>query len=184
MDMKNWYVVYVNVRHEKKVVQKLLLNNIEAYSPTVKRLQQWSDRKKWVEFPMISGYVFVKIDISEREKVLVHPAILGFIKFSSKEAIIKETEIDILKSVELTGFDVTQQVGDFNLNDDVEIIQGHLKGLIGTIVRIQNEEYMQIELKSIKQSIKVKVPKHILKLKQSLWFAGTLTLLSAFSFLV
>ncbi|MES2134340.1 MAG: transcription termination/antitermination NusG family protein, partial [Bacteroidota bacterium] len=118
--MKNWYVVYVNVRHEKKIVQKLLQNSIEAYSPIVKRLQQWSDRRKWVEFPMISGYVFVRIDISEKEKVLANSAVLGFIKFSSKEAIVKESEIDTLRSIELTGFDVTQEQGDFSLNDEVE----------------------------------------------------------------
>ena len=67
--MFNWYAIYVNVKHEKKVVQKLQEQQIEAYSPVVKKLQQWSDRKKWVEFPMLSGYVFVKRDITEKEKV-------------------------------------------------------------------------------------------------------------------
>jgi transcriptional antiterminator RfaH len=164
--MLNWYVVYVNVRHEKKVVEKLLEKNIHAYSPVVKRLQQWSDRKKWVEFPMISGYVFVKIDLTDKEKILFNPAILGFIKFGGKEAIIPEKEINILKSIELTGFDISQEIGVFNLNDEVEISQGYLKGLLGKVVQIQNEEYLQIELDSIRQSIKVKVPKHILKIKK------------------
>jgi transcription antitermination factor NusG len=165
--MLNWYVIYVNVRHEKRVVQKLLDKGLHAYSPVVKRLRQWSDRKKWVEFPMISGYVFVKIDIIDKEKILSNPAILGFVKFDGKEAVIPEKEIDILKSIELTGFDVSQEVGFFNLNDEVEISQGHLKGLIGTVVRIQNEEYLQIELDSLRQSIKVKVPRHILKIKKA-----------------
>lgn len=164
--MLNWYVVYVNVRHEKKVVQKLTEQNVQAYSPIAKKLQQWSDRKKWVEFPMISGYVFVKIDLQDKEKILFNPAVLGFIKFNGKEAVIRESEIDILKSIELTGFDVTQDGNVFNLHDEVEIDQGHLKGLRGKVVLIQNEEYVQIELESIKQSIKIKVPKHILKIKK------------------
>lgn len=166
--MENWYVIYVNVRHEKKVVQKLLDKQIQAYSPVVKRLQQWSDRKKWVEFPMISGYVFIKLDLSEKEKVLMNPAVLGFVKFSGKEAVVKESEIETLKSIELTGFDVTMESGIFHLNDKVEITQGHLKGLEGMITMIQNEEYVQMELESIRQSIKVKIPKHILKLKKGL----------------
>ncbi len=168
--MTNWYVIYVNVRHEKKVTQKFLSDNIEAYSPTVKKLQQWSDRKKWVEFPMITGYVFVKIDLLEKEKVLFNPAVLGFIKFEGKEAVVKDNEIEILKSIALTGFDVTQEVGTFNLNDKVEIGQGHLKGLTGTVVQIQNEEYVQIELESLRQSIKVKVPKHILKINKKVFY--------------
>lgn len=160
-------MIYVNVRHEKKVVQKLLDKHIHAYSPVVKRLQQWSDRKKWVEFPMISGYVFVKADLVEKEKILTNPAVLGFIKFDGKEAVISQREIDILKSIELTGFDVSQEAGSFNLHDEVEISQGHLKGLLGTVVQIQNEEYLQIELDSIRQSIKVKVPKQILKMRKT-----------------
>ena len=59
--MLNWYAVYVNVKHEKKVVHKLTDKGIEAYTPFVKKMQQWSDRKKMVEFPMLSGYVFVNI---------------------------------------------------------------------------------------------------------------------------
>ncbi len=164
--MVNWYVIYVNVRHEKKVVQTLLDRNIHAYSPVMKRLQQWSDRKKWVEFPMISGYVFVKADLTDKEKILGNPGVMGFIKFDGKEAIISQKEIDILKSIELTGFDVSDEVGSFKLHDEVEISQGHLKGLVGRVVQIQNEEYLQIELDSIRQSIKVKVPKQILKIRK------------------
>ena len=165
--MINWYVIYVNVRHEKKVVQKLLDKHIHAYSPVVKRLQQWSDRKKWVEFPMISGYVFVKADLTDKEKILTNPGILGFIKFDGKEAVIPQKEIDILKSIELTGFDVSQEAGSFNLHDEVEISQGYLKGLLGRVVQIQNEGYLQIELDSLRQSIKVKVPKQILKIRNA-----------------
>ena len=166
--MLSWYAIYVNVKHEKKVVQKLTEQRIESYSPMVKKLQQWSDRKKWVEFPMISGYVFVKIEFIEKEKVLFNPAVFGFVKFEGKEAIINEHEINILKSIELTGFDVTQESDYIQLHDEVEIDQGQLKGLIGTVIKIQNEEYVQIELKSLKQSIKVKVPKYILKLRKAL----------------
>jgi len=163
----NWYVVYVNVRHEKKVVQKLLEKNIHAYSPVVKRLQQWSDRKKWVEFPMISGYVFVKADLMDKEKILSNPAVMGFIRFEGKEAVIPQKEIDILKSIELTGFNVSDEAGSFRLHDEVEISQGHLKGLMGKVVQIQNEDYLQIELDSIRQSIKVKVPRQILKIRKT-----------------
>ncbi len=163
--MVNWYVIYVNVRHEKKVVQKLLADSIEAYSPVSKKLRQWSDRKKWIELPMITGYVFVKINILEKDKVLFNHAVLGFIKFNGKEAVVKDNEIEILKSIELTGYDVTQESNLISLKDKVKINQGHLKGLTGIVVQIQNEDYVQIELESLRQSIKVKVPKSILKIE-------------------
>ena len=162
--MLNWYAIYVNVKHEKKVVQKLLEKQIEAYSPVIKKLQQWSDRKKWVEFPMLSGYVFVKIDISEKEKVLHCPGVFAFIRFNGVEAKIRDSEINILKSIEVSGYDITQQSTDIKLLDEVEIIQGPLKGLKGTIVELQNAKYVQIQLESLQQNIKIKLPHHSLKI--------------------
>lgn len=161
--MLSWYAVYVNVKHEKKVVHKLQEQQIEAYSPFIKKLQQWSDRKKWVEFPMLSGYVFVKINISEKEKITRCPGVFAFIKFNGVEAKIRDSEIDILKSIELSGYDITQQTDEFKLLDEVEITQGALKGLIGAIVQFQNTNYVQIQLESLHQSITVKLPSHILK---------------------
>ncbi len=166
--MLNWYAIYVNVKHEKKVVQKLLEQNIEAYSPVVKKLQQWSDRKKLVEFPMLSGYVFTRIDITEKEKVLHCPGVFAFIKFNGVEAKIRDSEINILKSIEEIGYDVTQESTDIKLLDEVEIIQGPLKGLKGTIIQLQNSNYVQIQLESLQQNIKVKLPHHSLKIQHSL----------------
>lgn len=163
--MLSWYAIYVNVKHEKKVVQKLLEQHIVAYSPVVKKLQQWSDRKKWVEFPMLSGYVFVKIDGLEKEKVLQCPGVYAYIKFSGVEATIRDSEINILKSIEESGYDVTQETTDVKLLDRVEITQGPLKGLFGTIVHLQNANYVQIQLENLQQNIMVKLPQHSLKIK-------------------
>jgi transcription antitermination factor NusG len=152
------------VKHEKKVVQKLTDMSVEAYSPVAKKLQQWSDRKKWVEFPMLSGYVFVNINLNEKEKVLHCPGVFSFIKFNGVEAIIRDSEIDILKSVETCGYDVSNELVGLKLMDEVEIIEGPLKGLKGIIFRVQNSEYVQLELESLKQNIKVKLPKNSLKI--------------------
>ncbi len=162
--MLNWYALYVNVKHEKKVVQKLLEKCLESYSPVVKKLQQWSDRKKWVDFPMLSGYVFVKIDLKDKEKVLNCPGVFAFIKFNGVEAKIRDLEILILKSIEGSGYDVTQETAEVKLNDNVEIVQGPLKGLTGTIMKIQNTEYLQLVLESLNQTIRVNVPKHSIKI--------------------
>jgi transcription antitermination factor NusG len=158
-----WYALYVNVKHEKKVVLRLNQLGIEAYTPIVKKQQQWSDRVKTVEFPLLSGYVFVKINSNEKDKILNCPGVFSFIKFNGVEAQVKDAEIAILKSIEEIGYDVTQDVGEFKILDSVEIVQGHLKGIAGTVIQINNANYVQIQLNSIKQNIKVKLPVHLLK---------------------
>lgn len=59
-------MLYMFLRDKKKIHAKLVEKGIEAYVPLKKTLSQWSDRKKWVITPLISGYVFVQS--SEQKK--------------------------------------------------------------------------------------------------------------------
>ena len=50
--MKKWIAVYTKPRHEKTLAQELEKKGIESYLPLLKERRKWSDRKKWVEFPL------------------------------------------------------------------------------------------------------------------------------------
>ena len=60
-----WYAVYTNPRAEKQVHKRLIEAGIESFLPLQKTLRQWSDRKKVVEKPLISSYVFVKASFKQ-----------------------------------------------------------------------------------------------------------------------
>ena len=68
--MKKWIAVYTKSRHEQIVVNELNNKNIEAYCPMFKEKRQWSDRKKWVDFPLFRSYVFANIEIKENIYIL------------------------------------------------------------------------------------------------------------------
>jgi len=69
-DPAKWYAVYTKSRTEKKLTGRLNEKGIESYLPLRKTLKQWSDRKKIVEEPLISSYVFVNIQNSRYYDVL------------------------------------------------------------------------------------------------------------------
>ena len=62
------------------MADKLKEMGIKAYCPTTFRVRQWSDRKKKVEMPLFSSYVFVQIEERERNAVF---AVSGGICYSS-----------------------------------------------------------------------------------------------------
>ena len=68
--MEKWIAVYTKSRHEKVVIQELENKNIEAYCPIFKERRQWSDRKRWVEFPLFRSYVFAKIELKNSLYIL------------------------------------------------------------------------------------------------------------------
>ena len=62
---KQWIAVRSKPRAEKVAFEQLVKKSIETYLPLVKKRRKWSDRKKWVELPLFSSYLFAKIELKE-----------------------------------------------------------------------------------------------------------------------
>src|ERR1700749_2351257 len=88
-----WYPVYTHPRTEKKAAAALLAKGIITYLPLQRQLKQWSDRKKWIEEPLIKSYLFVKITEHQQADVLMTKGIARFIYFSNKVATMPDKQI-------------------------------------------------------------------------------------------
>jgi transcriptional antiterminator RfaH len=161
---KEWKAIYVTSRSEKKVLDKLLEKGIEAYTPIKKTLRQWSDRKKMVEMPILNGYVFVKINETERDKVFFVNGVVQYVRFNGIDAIIREEEITSLKNIVALGYDIESNIDKaFPKGSKIMIMQGPLKGIEGVVEAIENEDWLFVQLESIQYNLKVKLPAGILK---------------------
>lgn len=56
----HWYAIHTCSRHEKFVVSQLKQQGITTFLPLVSEMHCWSDRRKLVQCPMFSRYVFVR----------------------------------------------------------------------------------------------------------------------------
>jgi transcription antitermination factor NusG len=161
---KVWKAIYVTSRSEKKVLDKLNEKGIEAYTPIKKTMRQWSDRKKMVEIPILNGYVFVKINDLERDKVFFVNGVVQYVRFNGEDAIIREEEINSLKNVVALGYDIEMNAAKaFPSGSKIMIMQGPLKGIEGVVSEIENEDWLFVNLDSIQYNLKVKLPSGILK---------------------
>ena len=68
---EQWFALQTRARHEKVVAQQLCEKAVTNFLPLVKRVHRWSDRRKTVELPLFSGYVFAKIAPRNDERVRV-----------------------------------------------------------------------------------------------------------------
>src|ERR1700743_2014633 len=92
--INKWYPVYTHARAEKKAFRALVDKGIEVYLPLHRQLKQWSDRKKWVDEPLIKSYLFVRVKESEQTEVLMTKGVSRFIFFSGKIASMSDRQID------------------------------------------------------------------------------------------
>jgi transcriptional antiterminator RfaH len=161
--MLKWFPLYTAPRSEKKVFRRIVELKYEAYLPLVKTLHQWSDRKKWVEVPMFSSYVFVRIDFRDHHKVLQVPGAVRFIYFSGEAASVPDHQVEWLVRINENRFrvEVTQQ--KFDKGQDVEITEGPFKGLIGEMVSRKGQHLFLVRINGINYNLLLEIEQNKLR---------------------
>ena len=161
----SWKVVYVASRQEKQVSKQLGEAGIEHYLPAYKKLQQWSDRKKWVEFPLFNGYVFVKPTKLQRDEVLMLRGVIAYLRYNGGDAIVLDKEIDSLQRIISSGYSLESinTPEDFEIGEQVIVMEGPLAGHQVDILRKNKEEYFLVSFDTLGQSIKIELPYQVLK---------------------
>ena len=146
-----WHVVHVLSRTEKKVAERLENSGFFVYVPIQKCLRQWSDRKKWVDMIVLSGYVFVKIPRADHHQVLETTGVSRFLKFEGKPVIISETEMARFQK-----FVEKAQGRPIEFSDDhlpigtvVTIQTGQFKGVSGRVAMYKGKHKLKVQLSHI-----------------------------------
>lgn len=156
---KKWYALYTKPRWEKKIDGVLVRKGVECWCPLQKIERQWSDRKKIVEEPLFKSYIFVRIDNTERTKVLMTDGILNFVHYLGKPAIIKDDEINTIKKYldeKDASIYILSQEG-FKEETRIKVNHGVFMGNEGTVLR-GGKKKIYVKLESLGQVMVVEFP--------------------------
>ena len=134
-----WFAIYTRPKNEKKVAEQLFKLGIDVYCPMVSQIKQWSDRKKKVESPLISSYVFVNLEEKERNKVFEVPGIVRYLYWLGKPAIIQDNEIASLKE-SLKGILTSVEVEGIQPGDSLTITNGPFQGKEGIVSQLEKNK--------------------------------------------
>jgi transcription antitermination factor NusG len=148
-----WYPVYTHPRAEKKAHEALLTKGIETYLPLKRQLKQWSDRKKWVDEPLIKSYLFVHITEQEQANVLMTRGITRFIYFGGKITPMPDQQIENLKLLMTSSVEL--EITEENLLPGEKIIikAGPLKGMTGEIISYRSQKQLILRLENLGCSV-------------------------------
>lgn len=113
---------------------------------------------------MISGYVFVRPDALQRDKVLQHAGVLQYVRYNQSDAVVREVEIEALRSIEQKGYFVEGAFGaSLKIGDKATINYGPFKGLRGMVKSTPSEQVYTLAIESIDYCLSLRVPKEILQ---------------------
>lgn len=155
-DAPCWYAIRTHARHEKLVRDRLAGQGIEQLLPLVKRVSQWKDRKKTIQWPLFPGYCFAKFARNERMRVLVVSGVAGIIGPEGRPEPIPEAEIEALMAL-MAGPLVYDAHPFLREGMRVEVIRGPLAGVQGILLRKADRCRLVIAVNVIKQAASVEI---------------------------
>jgi transcriptional antiterminator RfaH len=153
-----WYAIYTRPRAEKQVYERLVDAGIETFLPLQKTIRQWSDRKKVIEKPLLSSYVFVKTRRIQFPNVYKTPGVVKFVTFEGKPASIPQKQIDNLRLLVNSDAEIEVSSENFAKGDNVEVMSGSLVGLTGELIIIGSKKRVVVRIDRLDQNIILKIP--------------------------
>jgi len=146
---KSWYALYTKSRAEKKALEELTKAGIEAYLPLKKVLRQWSDRKKWVEMPIISSYIFIKIAPADYQRVFDVRGIVAYVSYKGKACVIPESDILAMKRTIENQMEFSVETNTIKKGQLITVTSGPLEGIKGEVIDVQGTKKIILSICNI-----------------------------------
>src|SRR5882724_5352096 len=103
---KKWYAAYTSANHEKRVAEQFVARDVEHFLPVYDSVRRWKDRRVTLQMPLFPGYVFVRIALRDRLRVLQIPGVAHLVGFSGTPAALPSDEIEALRASLVEGVKV------------------------------------------------------------------------------
>ena len=155
-----WYPLYTKSRHEKTAYANLKEAGYEVYLPLQKKQKKWKDRKKIVEVPLISSYVFVRIKPYQLYKVLDTRGISRYIQFAGRPATVRDEEIEIMQKALEQKTEIEVIDGVIKEGTPVRLTSGIFNNYQGKVIESKGKNKLVIQIESMHKSMLITVDKN------------------------
>ncbi len=137
----HWWALRTRSHFEKTVADQLLGRKLEAFLPTYRTFSKRKDRRKVIDLPLFSGYLFVYTDLTVRENrmhVLQTRGMVKIIGGPDGPVPVRPHEIDSIRV--LCGSErLLEPWSRVEVGKPVRIVSGGLAGVIGVVVDIKGK---------------------------------------------
>jgi transcription antitermination factor NusG len=152
----HWYATYTCANHEKQVAAELQLRALECFLPLYRSVRRWKDRRMTLDLPLFPGYLFVRLALRDRVRVLQIPSVVHLVSFSGHPVAIPDDEMDQLRR-SLSHSLRAEPHPFLTAGRRVRIIQGPLTGCEGILRRQKNKFRFVISIDLIRSACAVDV---------------------------
>jgi transcription termination/antitermination protein NusG len=153
-----WYALQTRARHEKRVAHRLQQRGVTTFLPLVTEFHRWSDRKKIVELPLFSCYLFARLlpTNEDRRRALYVDGVFRMVGVRAEGTPIPEEQIDAVRT--LVEARLPWSAYPFlKIGQRVRIRSGALNGVEGILVSRNGDSTLVISVDAIQRSLAVRI---------------------------
>jgi transcription antitermination factor NusG len=153
---QRWYAAYTCAQHEKRVAAELGVREVEHFLPLYSSVRRWKDRRMKLDLPLFPGYVFVRLALRDRLRVVQIPSVVRLVGFNGLPAALPDEEMQILRACLCQALRAEPHPF-LTLGRRVRITGGPFAGLEGVLKRKKNDLRVIVSLELIQRSMAVDI---------------------------
>jgi transcriptional antiterminator NusG len=155
---RSWFAVQTKPRHEKRVAAGLQEKGVLVFLPLFSAVHQWSDRRRLVELPLFTNYVFVRIGVERdvRIPVLRTNGVVGFVGMRGLGVPIPDEQIHAVRTILRERVSVTPYPF-LNVGQRVRIRGGSLDGIEGFLLAANCDSSLIVSVHGIQRSLAIRI---------------------------
>lgn len=143
---EHWYAVAVASQHERKIVETLKSKGKEAYVPVRQEKHRWSDRMKIVDVVLTPQLIFVRNSMDKKNEVFVNHKVKCYIYAPGENKPCPITDEKMRDFIRLIDKNYEFKLTAPMIGEDVMVLEGPLKGLVGELVRVEDETQLFLRM--------------------------------------
>lgn len=153
---RKWFALQTKPRNEKLVLRQVELKGIEAYLPSIEKVRVWADRKKKVEIPLFSGYVFVHAREEERVEAISNTyGAIRYIFYEKRPAVVSDREIELIRQALTEPDKISIEDKKIKIGDMIIVTHGVFKGMKGFINEFRGNYKLTVNLEELSYSFSI-----------------------------
>jgi transcriptional antiterminator RfaH len=156
VSMLPWFALQVRSRREALVADHLEGQGFECYLPLYKSTRRWSDRVKEVEQPLFPGYLFCRLNLSNRGPVLMTPGVQQIVGFGRTPVPVEEREVESIRQVLSSGLP-SLPWPYLHLGERVRVNYGSLINLEGILVNFKGSNRVVLSVTLLQRSVALEI---------------------------
>lgn len=151
-----WYAASTSANHEKRVAHQLEWRSVEHYLPMYESVRRWKDRRARLQLPLFPGYLFVRMTLRDRLRVLAVPGVARLVGFDGRPIAVPADDIEAIRAC-LEGNREVQPHPYVRCGQRVRVLSGPLAGFSGVVLRQRNRTRFLVSFDVLERSVSVEM---------------------------